>query len=82
MKKAVNLRLDENIIITLEQLSKELHTTKTDIIEKSIKLFSQDNKKSQNNLLQFAGTLNSTDSEEILKAIKEDKNSKDFSLDF
>jgi hypothetical protein len=37
MKKAVNLRLEDNIIITLRQSSKELKTTKTDIIEKSIK---------------------------------------------
>ena len=39
MKRAVNLRLEESVIITLNQLSEELHTTKTDIIEKAISFF-------------------------------------------
>ncbi len=43
MKRAVNLRLEESVIITLNQLSKELHTTKTDIVEKSISFFSKQN---------------------------------------
>ena len=32
MKRAVNLRLEESVIYTLNQLSDELHSTKTEII--------------------------------------------------
>lgn len=79
MKKVVNIRLDENILITLEKLSKDLNTTKTDIIEKSIQFFSK--QKKQNNLLKFAGILDDKQADEILKNIQDSKNSKDFSLD-
>lgn len=81
MKRAVNLRLEESIIITLNQLSNELHTTKTDVIEKAIELFSKENCIKQNGLLQFAGKLKSADADAMLECISSDKNSKDFELD-
>ena len=80
MKRAVNLRLEENVIITLNQLSEELHTTKTDIIEKAINFFSKQNKIQQNQLLDFAGKLKTKDADAILQTITNDKNSKDFEL--
>ena len=40
MKRAVNLRLEESVIVTLNQLTEELHTTKTEVIEKAISFFS------------------------------------------
>ena len=81
MKRAVNLRLEENVIVTLNQLSEELHTTKTEIIEKAISFFSQQNHLKHNQLLQFAGKLKSNDADNILQNIRDDKNSKDFELD-
>ncbi len=81
MKRAVNLRLEESIIITLNQLSNELHTTKTDVIEKAIEFFSKENRIKQNGLLQFAGKLKSADADAMLERISSDKNSKDFELD-
>ena len=81
MKTSVNVRLEENIVLTLEQLSKELNTTKTDIIEKAIKFFSQKNMTPQNNLLQFAGILDKKESQTMLDAINNSKNSKEFELD-
>jgi predicted transcriptional regulator len=80
MKRAVNIRLDENVVITLDYLSRELKTTKTDIIERAIQLFSKEKQKSNNELLAFAGVLDETTSESFLSAIH-DKKSKDFSLD-
>ena len=80
MKKAVNLRLDENIILTLNKLSKELNTTKTDIVEKALKLFAKTKQKECNSLLQFAGILKDNEAQKMLKCIKEDKNSKDFKI--
>lgn len=81
MKRAVNLRLDESVIITLNQLSNELHTTKTDVIEKAIEFFSKENRLKQNGLLQFAGKLKSVDADAMLERISSDKNSKNFELD-
>ena len=79
MKKAVNIRLDESIIFILDNLSKELNTTKTEIIEKAIKMFSKKHKSKKNNLLKFAGALKEKDTNELLDSLK-DKNIKDISL--
>ena len=81
MKRAVNLRLDESVIVTLNKLSDEMHSTKTEIIEKAIELFSKQNHLHQNQLLKFAGKLKKSDAENMLNSIKNDKNSKDFELD-
>ena len=81
MKRAINLRLEENVIVTLNQLSEELHTTKTDIVEKAINFFSKQNNIQQNQLLSFAGKLKKSDADAMLQAIEKDKNSKDFDLD-
>jgi len=81
MKRAVNLRLEESVIVTLNQLTEELHTTKTEIIEKAINFFSQQKQLKHNQLLQFAGKLKSNDAEIMLQNIKDGKNSKEFELD-
>jgi len=81
MKRAVNLRLEESVIVTLNQLTEELHTTKTEVIEKAISFFSKQHNLKQNQLLQFAGKLKNNDTENMLESIINDKNSKDFELD-
>ena len=80
MKRAVNLRLEESIIITLNQLANELNTTKTEVIEKALKLFSKTKQKEQNNLLQFAGILKNNEANNLLNDIQDNKNSKEFEL--
>jgi len=80
MKRAVNLRLEESVIVTLNQLTEELHTTKTEVIEKAIRFFSKQNNLKQNELLQYEGKLKSNDAENMLQNIIDDKNSKDFEL--
>jgi len=80
MKKAINLRLDESMILILNQLSKEFNTTKTKIVENAIQLFSKIKKKEQNELLQFVGILKENEANKILDAIQKDKNSKDFEI--
>lgn len=77
MKRAVNIRLDEQIIYVLNQLTEELKTTKTEVIERAIELFSKENKLKQNNLLQFAGMMKPSEADAMLEAIREDKNTKD-----
>jgi len=80
MKKAVNLRLDENIIITLEQLAQDLQATKTEVIEKAIVLFSDKNCQKQNELLQFAGKISEQEADYMLDNIERNTSSKDFEL--
>ena len=81
MKRAVNLRLEESVILTLNQLTEELHTTKTEVIEKAISLFSKHNNLKHNELLQFAGKLKNSDADSMLQTITDDKNIKVFELD-
>ncbi len=80
MKQAINLRLDKQVLLTLERLSSDLHTTKTDIIEQSIRLFSQHKSHKQHQLIQFAGILDDRGAQGMAEAIARDKNTKDFSL--
>ncbi len=77
MKKTIKLNLDENLILTLNKLAQELHTSKTDIIERAIKLFTKTKK--ENNLLQYAGILKNQEADELLENIKDKKN-KEFKL--
>ncbi len=77
MKRAVNVRLDEQIICTLDRLAKELNSTKTEIIERAIELFSKENNIKKNNLLKFAGSIKPLDADTMLSSIKSDKTAKD-----
>ncbi len=80
MKRAVNLRLEESVIVTLNKLTEELNTTKTEVIEKAISFFSKENSLKHSELLQFAGKLKSNDADKMLQSIVNDKTSKDFEL--
>lgn len=75
-------KLEESVIVSLNQLAEELHSTKTEVIEKAIQLFSKQNNFKQNQLLQFAGKIKARDAESMLVNIQQDKNSKEFELDF
>ena len=81
MKRAVNLRLEETAIVTLNQLAEELQTTKTEVIEKAISFFSKQHKVEYNQLMQFAGKLKGREADKMLQSINDDKNAKDFELD-
>ncbi|MGD0959499.1 MAG: ribbon-helix-helix protein, CopG family [Methylomonas sp.] len=80
MKQAVNFRLEESILATLEALAKDQHTTKTDIIEKAVAQFAASAASKTNTLLQFAGSLASGEADNMLSAIQTDKNIKEFDL--
>jgi predicted transcriptional regulator len=81
MKRAVNIRLEESVILTLNHLTQELQATKTEIIEKAITLFSKENNHQRHQLLEFAGTLKGSDADQMLTHIKEDKVNKEFTLE-
>ena len=57
-----------------------INTTKTDVIEKALKLFSTTKQKEKNNLLQFAGILNNNEANNFIDIIQNDKNNKNFEL--
>ena len=80
MKRAVNLRLEESIIIKLNQLANELNITKTEVVERALKLFSRNKQKGENELLKFAGILKNSEANNLLREIQTNKNNKDFEL--
>ncbi len=80
MKQATNYRLDEAILTTISVLAKDLHTTKTGVIEEAITQYAASLKTKRNALLQFAGSLDAGEADSILDIIQRDKNSKD--IDF
>ena len=55
----------------LNQLTVELNTTKTDIIEKAINMFAQKRQKNKNNLLKYAGILKESEADKLLESIQE-----------
>ncbi len=81
MKRAINIRLEERTILLLNRLSKEFQMTKTEIIEKAIEHFSKESHHEKNHLMKFAGVLREKDADDMLEAIREDRNNKDFTLD-
>ena len=80
MKRAVNLRLEESMILTLNQLANELNTTKTEVIEKALQQFCKTKQQEQNSLLEFAGILKNNEANNLLDDIQNNKNSKDYEL--
>lgn len=80
MKQAVNFRLEESILATIEVLAENLHTTKTDIIEKAVAQFAASTANKKNSLIQFAGSLSETEADSMLSAILAGKNTKDIDL--
>jgi predicted transcriptional regulator len=81
LKQAVNFRLDEAVLTTIAVLAKDLHTTKTDIIEKAVAQFALSKQNKRNSLMQFAGSLAASEADTILNAIRTDKNNKDIDVD-
>jgi hypothetical protein len=80
MRQASNFRLEETIINTINVLAKDLHTTKTNVIEEAVMHYAASLKTNRNVLLQFAGSLGASEADRILDSIQGDKNSKD--IDF
>ena len=73
MKRAVNLRLDESIIVTLNQLANELNTTKAQVVEKALKFFkklSKNKKMIFYNLQEYLKTMKQIKCLKIYKIVK------------
>ena len=80
MKQATNFRLDENTLTTIAVLAKDLHTSKTEIIEKAVLHYAATRLDNRNALLQFAGVLAADEADSMLNTIQADKSIKDNDL--
>jgi hypothetical protein len=80
MRQASNFRLNETIINTINVLAKDLHKTKTSVVEEAVIHYAASLKSKRNTLLQFAGSLGASEADSMLDSIQRDKKSKD--IDF
>lgn len=70
MPKTNSFRLDKGVTVLLEDLSNNLKTSKTDIVEKSILFFADKFKKSQKNkLAKYAGIMSEKELKEFEKIV-------------
>jgi len=61
MKKIVTFRVDEDVIILLQNLAKEYDTSKVHILENAIRNYANIKKFKKKDLLKFAGKLDKKD---------------------
>jgi predicted CopG family antitoxin len=76
MKQAVNFRLDEITIDLVDELSKDLNTTKTNIVQMAVKFFSKKKRKHINPLAEYFGVLEDIDTEGMIKGIRSSRANK------
>jgi hypothetical protein len=81
MRQSANFRLDNTVITTITVLAKDLHLSKTAIIEKAVTQFAALHVNKRSELLQFAGALPPDEADNMLVAIQTGKTSKEFALD-
>jgi len=77
MKHVVNFRLSNRALAALNLLEKELHTSKTDVVEKALQLYIKKILANRNILTNFAGILNDKEAESMLDSIQTNKHNKD-----
>jgi hypothetical protein len=70
MKQLVNFRISENTNILLENLANKLDTTRTNIIETSIKSFAQNTLKKKHRLSKYIGSIPPKTMDGVLETIK------------
>ncbi len=73
----MNFRLNSRTVARLSTLSKELHLSKTDVLEKAIDFYAKKQMRSQSDLMKFAGILSEEDANKMQSAIRESRHNKD-----
>ncbi len=76
MKQAANFRLDEMTINLVDELSEDLNTTKTNIIQMAVKFFSKKKNKHINPLSEYSGILDDINPEEMIRGIRNSRANK------
>jgi predicted transcriptional regulator len=77
MKRATNFRLEEETLAKIILLAKEQSTTRTEIVERAIAAYARDRLAKRNRLMQYLGTLEAEEADEMLEAIRENRVDKD-----
>ena len=82
MKKPINFRLKNSIVDVLENLSRDLKMSKTQVVEIALIDYARKNKVEEHPLAKFSGVLKdeSKELDSMLAKIKESKTSKDISV--
>jgi hypothetical protein len=77
MKQVVNFRLSNHAINTLLILEKELHTSKTAIVEKALQFYAKKKLPDKNSLLEYVGILGKEEASAMLALTRSNKYNKD-----
>lgn len=75
-KKPANFRLSHQAMLILVRLEEKLHTSKTEVVEKALQYYANQQLKLNNTLMRFAGIFSEKESDEMLSIIKDDRRNK------
>ena len=81
MKRATNFRLEEETLAKIIVLAKEQNTTRTEIVERAIEAYASHTLAKRNRLMQYVGTLEAKEADEMLQAIRENRVDKEAEFD-
>jgi predicted transcriptional regulator len=65
MKKMITFRMNEDVIVLIEELAKEYETTKVHIVENAVKTYANLKKFHNKDLLKFLGKIDKNDVKKI-----------------
>jgi predicted transcriptional regulator len=65
MKKLVTFRINEDVVVLIEELAKEYETTKVNIVENAVKTYANLKKFHNKDLLKFLGKIDKNDVKKI-----------------
>ncbi len=80
MKQPINFRLSLQAIQTFSLLERELHATKTAVVEVALQAYAQRKLSARNPLLAYAGSLDDADAKSMLHHIKTSRHNKEKNL--
>jgi predicted transcriptional regulator len=69
MKKTVTFRINEDVLILINELAKEYETTKVHIVENAIKTYANIKKFKNKDLLKYIGKIDKNDLKKIRKML-------------
>jgi predicted transcriptional regulator len=69
MKKIVTFRLDEDVLLLIDELAKEYETTKVHIVENAVKTYANLKKFKNKDLLKYVGKIDKNDLKKIRKSL-------------
>jgi len=77
----MSFRFDSKTVTTLHMLERKLFVSKTSLLEKALQNYAKETLSKTNKLLEYAGILARSESDEMLRLIRGDKKSKKIKVD-